>query len=238
MNSFCLQSFYLCLLSERSFPVDMLSKENTIKAIEIMGEMFPEADCELEHQNVFQLLIAVILSAQATDKSVNKVTPSLFAKYPDPQAFATAPLEEIMAAIRTIGLFRNKAKNIKACSEMLLRDFNGQVPNTREELMRLPGVGRKTADVVLSEGFQIPAIAVDTHVERIAKRLRICRQKASVLEVEETLMKKLPKSSWIAAHHRLIFFGRYHCLARSPKCDGCPLLFLCQEGKQRLQLPK
>lgn len=212
----------------------MLSKAKTVEAIEIMGEMFPDAKCELVHQNPFQLLIAVILSAQATDVSVNKATPALFAAYPTPTALAQAPLEDIQVKIKTIGLYRNKAKNIKACAQMLLDRFGGEVPETREELMQLPGVGRKTANVVLGDAFGIPAIAVDTHVERVSKRLRICKQSASVLEIEETLMKKIPKNLWVTAHHRIIFFGRYHCLARNPKCEGCPLLFLCADGQQRL----
>lgn len=212
----------------------MLSKAKTVEALEIMGEMFPDAKCELVHQNPFQLLIAVILSAQATDVSVNKATPALFAAYPTPTALAQAPLEDIQAKIKTIGLYRNKSKNIKACAQMLLDQFGGKVPETREELVLLPGVGRKTANVVLGDAFGIPAIAVDTHVERVSKRLRICKQSASVLEVEETLMKKIPKNLWVTAHHRIIFFGRYHCLARNPKCEGCPLLFLCADGQQRL----
>lgn len=212
----------------------MLSKAKTQEAIRIMGEMFPDAHGELVHRNSFELLIAVILSAQATDVGVNKATPALFAAYPTPEALAQAPLEDVMAKIKTIGLYRNKAKNIKNCAQMLLDDFDGTVPHTREELMRLPGVGRKTANVVLGDAFGVPAIAVDTHVERVSKRLRICKQSASVLEVEETLMKKLPESIWVDAHHRMIFFGRYHCLARAPKCEGCPLLYMCQDGQKRL----
>lgn len=216
----------------------MLSKEKVIEAVEIMGQMFPNAKCELNHQTSFQLLIAVILSAQATDVSVNKVTPKLFEKFPNAASLAAAPLEEIMDCIRTIGLYRNKSKNIKACSQMLIDDFNGEVPRTREELIRLPGVGRKTANVVLGDAFQIPTIAVDTHVERVSKRLRICKQDASVREVEDTLMKKLPEKMWIDAHHRIIFFGRYHCLARNPKCEVCPLLNMCADGQKRLGIKK
>lgn len=213
----------------------MISKEKTQLALQKMMEMFPEAQCELVHRNPFELLISVILSAQATDVSVNKATPELFAAYPTPEALAKAPIEDIIAKIRTIGLYRNKAKNIKACAQQLVENFNSQVPHTREELVSLPGVGRKTADVVLGDAFGIPAIAVDTHVERVTKRLRICSQSASVLQVEETLMKKIPKNQWIQSHHTLIFFGRYHCLARNPKCEVCPLLDMCQEGKTRMK---
>lgn len=216
----------------------MLNKEKTMKAIEIMQQMFPDAHGELQHKNAFELLIAVILSAQATDVSVNKVTPELFKSFPTPQALAVAPLEEIIAKIRTIGLYRNKAKNIKACAEKLLTDFNGEIPQTREELMSLPGVGRKSANVVLGDAFGVPGIAVDTHVERVSKRLRICKLNASVLEVEETLMRKIPKEIWVNAHHTMIFFGRYHCTARAPKCEICPLLEMCQDGKDRMKAKK
>lgn len=214
----------------------MLSKKKTLEAIDVMAEMFPNAEGELIHKNSFELLIAVILSAQATDVSVNKITPALFEKFPTPQAFVEAPLEEIENSIRTIGLFRNKAKHIKGCCEMLIRDFNGEVPQTIPELMKLPGVGRKTANVVAGDAFGIPAIAVDTHVERVSKRLRIVKQSASVIEVEKTLMQKIPKERWVDTHHRMIFFGRYHCLARAPKCEICPLLYLCKEGQKRLNV--
>ncbi|WP_122644990.1 endonuclease III [Enterococcus mediterraneensis] len=213
----------------------MLSKEKTREAIRLMAEMFPDAHGELVHENAFQLLIAVILSAQATDVSVNKATPGLFQAFPTPEALAEAPLEAIIDKIRTIGLYRNKAKNIKACAQMLLDDFAGEVPKTREELMRLPGVGRKTANVVMGDAFGVPAIAVDTHVERVSKRLRICKLNANVLEVEETLMRKLPEETWVDTHHTMIFFGRYHCTARAPKCESCPLLSLCQDGKERMR---
>lgn len=197
----------------------MLSKEKTMEAIEIMYEMFPNAECELKHKNPFELLIAVILSAQATDVSVNKATPGLFAAFPTPEALAAAPVEEIIAKIKTIGLYRNKAKNIKACAQQLLERFNGEVPQTRDELVSLPGVGRKTANVVMGDAFGEPAFAVDTHVERVSKRLRICKLNANVTEVEQTLMRKVPKELWVKTHHTMIFFGRYHCLARAPKCE-------------------
>lgn len=213
----------------------MLSKEKTMEAMSRMYEMFPDAVGELHSESPFQLLIAVILSAQATDVSVNKATPALFAAYPTPEALAQAPIEEIIAKIRTIGLYRNKAKNIKACAQMLLDNYGGVVPNSREELIKLPGVGRKTANVVLGEAFGVPAIAVDTHVERVTKRLRICKLSASVTEVEATLMRKIPKDLWVKSHHTLIFFGRYHCTARAPKCEICPLLDMCQDGKERLK---
>ncbi|WP_297074513.1 endonuclease III [uncultured Enterococcus sp.] len=213
----------------------MISKEKTRLVIEEMFQLFPEAHGELIAKNEFELLISVMLSAQATDVSVNKVTPALFSRFDTPEAVVEASVEEIIPYIRSIGLYRNKAKNIYACCQTLLERFNGQVPKTREELMSLAGVGRKTADVVLADAFGIPAFAVDTHVERISKRLRICRLDASVLEVEETLMKKIPEELWIKTHHTMIFFGRYHCTARSPKCETCPVLTYCQEGKVRMR---
>lgn len=214
----------------------MLSKQKTMEAIEKMYQMFPEAHGELQHSNPYELLIAVILSAQATDVSVNKATPALFEAFPTPEDLAAASVEEIIPKIKTIGLYRNKAKNIKACAQQLIENFGGQVPTTREALVSLPGVGRKTANVVLGDAFGIPAIAVDTHVERVSKRLRICKLNASVLEVEETLMRKIPEDLWVKTHHTLIFFGRYHCTARNPRCELCPLLDMCQEGKNRMKL--
>ncbi|MDB1749957.1 endonuclease III [Enterococcus avium] len=213
----------------------MLSKEKTMEALSRMYDMFPDAVGELHSDSPFQLSIAVILSAQATDVSVNKATPALFKAYPTPEALAQAPIEDIIEKIKMIGLYRNKAKNIKACAQMLLDNYDGVVPNSREELIKLPGVGRKTANVVLGDAFGVPAIAVDTHVERVTKRLRICKLNASVTEVEATLMRKIPKDLWVKSHHTLIFFGRYHCTARSPKCEICPLLDMCQEGKDRLK---
>ena len=216
----------------------MISVEKTQTALEEMYKLFPNAYGELDHDTPFQLLIAVILSAQATDVSVNKVTPSLFADFPTPETLAAAPVEVIMEKIKTIGLYRNKAKNIKQCAKQILEDFSGEIPQTREGLMSLAGVGRKTANVVLGDAFNIPAIAVDTHVERVSKRLRICRLNASVLEVEETLMRKVPKEDWVKMHHTMIFFGRYHCTARAPKCVECPLLSMCQDGKVRMREQK
>jgi endonuclease-3 len=200
-----------------------------------MGEMFPSAHCELNHSNPFELVIAVSLSAQCTDALVNKVTKELFKKYKTPQDYLDVPLEELQNDIRSIGLYRNKAKNIQSLSRLLLDKYNGEVPNDRDELIKLSGVGRKTANVVVSVAFGTPAIAVDTHVERVSKRLAICRWKDSVLEVEKTLMKKIPKEEWSITHHRMIFFGRYHCKAQNPQCESCPLLDLCREGKKRMK---
>lgn len=213
----------------------MLTKQQIRYCLDEIANMFPNAHCELVHRNPFELLIAVVLSAQCTDALVNKVTKQLFEKYKTPEDYVSVSLEELQQDIRSIGLYRNKAKNIQQLCRILLEQYNGEVPQSRDELMKLPGVGRKTANVVVSVAFGVPAIAVDTHVERVSKRLGICRWKDSVLEVEETLMRKIPKEEWSVTHHRLIFFGRYHCKAQSPKCDICPLLHLCREGKKRMK---
>ncbi|MFG6148725.1 endonuclease III [Halobacillus sp. B23F22_1] len=211
----------------------MLNKAQIRYCLNTFEEMFPEAECELTHKNSFELLIAVVLSAQATDALVNKVTPGLFEKYKTPEDYVNVPLEELEQDIRRIGLYRSKAKNIQKLSRTMLEKFNGQVPQTKAELESLAGVGRKTANVVASVAFKEPAIAVDTHVERVSKRLGICRYKDSVLEVEKRLMQKIPEEEWSDTHHRMIFFGRYHCKAKNPNCHECPLLFLCREGQKR-----
>lgn len=209
----------------------MLNKAQIRFCLDTMGEMFPDAHCELNHSNPFELVIAVALSAQCTDVLVNKVTKDLFQKYKTPEDYISVPIEELENDIRSIGLFRNKAKNIQKLSRMLIDEYGKVVPRDRDELVKLPGVGRKTANVVVSVAYDVPAIAVDTHVERVSKRLGICRWKDNVLEVEKTLMAKIPMDEWAVTHHRLIFFGRYHCKAQSPQCETCPLLELCREGK-------
>lgn len=200
--------------------------------------MFPDAECELKHANPFELVIAVLLSAQCTDVLVNKVTAELFKKYKTPEDYLAVSLEELQQDIRSIGLYRNKAKNIRKLCEVLIENYGGEVPRTKAELEKLAGVGRKTANVVASVAFNEPAIAVDTHVERVSKRLGICRWKDSVVQVEETLMRKVPIKEWSDTHHRLIFFGRYHCKARNPECPTCPLLELCREGQKRMKKEK
>lgn len=213
----------------------MLTKAKWNHFLDEMDRMFPDAHCELVHDNPFELTIATLLSAQCTDVLVNKVTKQLFQKYKTPQDYLNVSLEELQTDIRSIGLYRNKAKNIQLLCARLLNEYDGEVPATREELVTLPGVGRKTANVVLSVAFDIPAMAVDTHVERVSKRLGLCRWKDSVLEVEETIMKKTPIERWSRAHHQIIFFGRYHCKAQNPGCGSCPLLDDCREGQKRLK---
>ncbi len=213
----------------------MLTKKEIRFCLDTMGEMFPNAHCELVHSNPFELLVSVLLSAQTTDANVNRVTKSLFQKYKTPEDYLAVDVTELENDIRSIGLYRTKAKNIQKLCRTLIEEFDGEVPQTREELMKLAGVGRKTANVVLSVAFGVPAIAVDTHVERVAKRLAFCRWKDSVRQVEETLMKKIPKEEWSISHHRFIFFGRYHCKAMNPNCPECPLLEVCREGKKRMR---
>ncbi|MFB9757682.1 endonuclease III [Ectobacillus funiculus] len=213
----------------------MLTVKQIRHCLDTMGEMFPDAHCELVHSNPFELVIAVSLSAQCTDALVNKVTKDLFQKYKTPEDYLSVSLEELQNDIRSIGLYRNKAKNIQKLCQLLLAEYGGEVPRDRDELTKLPGVGRKTANVVVSVAFGVPAIAVDTHVERVSKRLGFCRWKDSVLEVEKALMKKVPMEEWSVTHHRMIFFGRYHCKAQRPQCEVCPLLEVCREGKKRMK---
>ncbi|GFH40283.1 endonuclease III [Pseudolactococcus insecticola] len=210
----------------------MLSKAKFTAVLAIIAGMFPNAHGELESDTPFQLLIATILSAQATDKGVNKATPKLFASYPDAETLAIADIADVESKIRTIGLYKTKAKNIVRTAQMLITDFGGELPHDKDLLQKLPGVGRKTANVVLGDAFGIPGIAVDTHVERVSKRLQLVKQSATVLEVEDKLMKVVPEKDWVETHHRLIFFGRYHCTARNPKCQTCPVLPYCKFGEK------
>lgn len=212
----------------------MLTKKDWQFCLEEIDKMFPDAHCELVHNNAFELVVATLLSAQCTDILVNRVTAELFKKYKTPADYLEVPIEELQQDIRSIGLYRNKAKNIQALSLMLITQFGGEVPEDRDTLTTLPGVGRKTANVVVSNAFGVPALAVDTHVERVAKRLAMNRWKDSVLAVEEKIMRWTPKERWTQTHHQLIFFGRYHCKAQKPNCPECPLLSICREGKKRM----
>ncbi|HBU80129.1 endonuclease III [Paenibacillus sp. UMB7766-LJ446] len=203
--------------------------------LDTMEAMFPDAHCELNHSNAFELTVAVLLSAQCTDETVNKVTADLFQKYTSPADYLAVPLEELEQDIRRIGLYRNKAKHIQNMCRILIEQYGGDVPQEHDQLVTLPGVGRKTANVVVSNAFGVPAIAVDTHVERVSKRLALAGWDDSVLEVEKKLMKRVPRDEWTLTHHRIIFFGRYHCKAQNPQCHICPLLDICREGKKRMK---
>ncbi|WP_225999151.1 endonuclease III [Paenibacillus sp. BJ-4] len=202
--------------------------------LDTIGTMYPDAHCELNHDNAFELTIAVLLSAQCSDQMVNKVTADLFQKYKSPEDYLAVPIEELEQDIRRIGLYRNKAKHIHNLCRILIDQYGGEIPSEHDQLVKLPGVGRKTANVVVSTAFNVPAIAVDTHVERVSKRLGFAGWDDSVLEVEKKLMKRVPRDEWSLTHHRLIFFGRYHCKAQNPQCQVCPLLDVCREGKKRM----
>jgi endonuclease-3 len=211
-----------------------MKKLTTKRFLQTLEEMFPDAHCELNHSNAFELTIAVLLSAQCTDKKVNEVTERLFKKYKTPEDYLAVPLEELQEDIKQIGLYKNKAKHIQELCRMLLEQYNGEIPDKHEELVKLPGVGRKTANVIVSTWFGVPALAVDTHVERVSKRLGLCDESATPLQVEQALMKKIPKKEWTNCHHRLIFFGRYHCKAQNPQCEACPLEDVCPARKHGL----
>ena len=192
-----------------------------------LGKVYPQALCSLDFASPFQLLIATILSAQCTDKRVNAVTGSLFGRWPTAAALAAASQAEVEAVIRSTGFFRAKAKNIRGCCQSLVERHGGEVPRTLEELVRLPGVGRKTANVVLGSGFGLPSgVVVDTHVGRISRRLGLTRH-ADAVKAERDLIAAIPKSHWIVFSHRLIEHGRTVCTARRPRCEDCPLAGLC-----------
>jgi len=201
-------------------------KNRSDKIRKLLRERYPEVNTPLSYDTPFQLMVATILSAQCTDQQVNRVTGKLFNHLKTPADFAEAPLKTIEALIRPTGFFHNKAKNIKNCSRALLQHHDGHVPQTLEDLVKLPGVGRKTANVVLGAVFNTPGIVVDTHVGRISQRLGLAANKDPV-KIEFDLMKIIPKREWSDFSLRLIFFGREICKARKPKCPGCPLNKLC-----------
>lgn len=207
--------------------IEYTSPARLNKIFAALDQLFPQATCALRHENPFQLLVATILSAQCTDERVNKVTPELFRRYPLPQDFATLKQEVLQQDIRSTGFFRNKARSIIGAATMLVGDFGAQVPRTMDELLKLPGVARKTANVVLGTAFGIPAgVVVDTHVSRIAGRLKLSKEK-SPEKIEQDLMKIVPQDRWISFAHQLIWFGRKVCQARKPFCADCPIEALC-----------
>lgn len=207
-----------------------MNKNQIKKILDILEEMYPDAECALDYGGIFQLLIAVTLSAQTTDKSVNSVTKELFERYADAIALSQAKPEEVEAIIKRIGMYRTKTKNIVEISKKLVEKFHGQVPRNYDELITLPGVGRKTANVVLSVGFGEQRIAVDTHVFRVANRMGIGQGK-DVLSTELSLMENVPKERWTKTHHGLIFHGRNCCSARTPNCEGCPVKGYCEKNQ-------
>lgn len=204
----------------------MDEQERVNAILRILAEEYPEVRSALRFDGPFQLLVAAMLSAQTTDRQVNRVTEGLFARYPTPTALAAADPEEVAAAIRGLGLYRAKSRNLVAACRVLCRDYAGEVPDRLEDLLRLPGVGRKTALVVLYNAFGLPALAVDTHVFRVARRLGLARGRTP-RRVEEELCRLIPAELWGPVHHRLIYHGRRFCRARAPRCGTCPLNAFC-----------
>ncbi|MDE6661648.1 MAG: endonuclease III [Anaeroplasmataceae bacterium] len=207
---------------------------NAVKSKEILDEIrkiIPAPKCELNYSNLFELVCAVMISSQTTDKRVNQVTPLLFQKYPTPKLLSEATFEDVFEIIKSLGFARNKAKNLISMAQTLHNVFHDEVPKTIEELQTLSGVGRKTASVVLAEGYKIPAMPVDTHLERMAIRFGYVKKGATVLEAEESYRKYIPKEEWIEAHHLLLLFGRYHCKAINPECQNCTLKKYCKVEK-------
>ena len=196
--------------------------------MQYMDEILPNASCELIYHKDYELLIAVMLSAQTTDKKVNKVTEVLFNRYPSLDALKKAPLDVIEDIIKEVGLFKNKSKNLKAIVDALIERFNRKVPSDKDELMSMPGVGNKTAEVVRAELFKIPEFPVDTHVHRISKRLGLASMGDDVVATETQLKAFFSKEKWIKLHHQFIHFGRYHCHAQNPQCGSCKLCEICK----------
>lgn len=207
------------------------------KLISYLDVLFPDARCELHYTKDYELLIATVLSAQCTDKRVNMVTKELFIKY-DIFSLANASLHDIEVIIRPVGTYTKKAMYLKTIAEKLVNDYEGKVPNNREYLEKLPGVGRKTCNVVLSNIYEVPAIAVDTHVERVSKRLGLAKDSDNVSIVEKKLMKKFPKDKWSRLHHQMVLFGRYKCKSISPSCEDCVLQGNCKYYKKYKKIDK
>ena len=204
---------------------------NITPLLDYLDELFPSVGCELLYTKDYELVIAVMLSAQTTDKSVNNVTRVLFNKYKTLDELNNASIDDIEQTIKQIGLYKNKAKNLKGIVKDLIERFNYQVPSNKEELMTLPGVGNKTAGVIRAEIFKIPDLPVDTHILRIAKRLKIAKKDDKPIDVEKKLKRLIPEDRWIRSHHQLIHFGRYFCTARSPRCVECKIRDMCSNKK-------
>ena len=210
----------------------MKTKKQAARIVELLEEEYPLAECGLDSESAWQLLVSVRLSAQCTDARVNIVTAELYKKYPTLEAFATAELSDMEEAVKPTGFYHNKAKNLIACARRLIDDFDGEVPSSIEELTSLPGVGRKTANVIRGNIYNIDSIVVDTHVGRISRRLGLTK-KTDPTEVEYELMKALPQDHWILYNLQIIAFGREICTARSPKCELCPLFDICRSKDKK-----
>lgn len=209
-----------------------MNKKDVVKIVEILKDTYPDAKCSLDFTTPFEMLIAVILSAQCTDERVNKTTPALFAKYSTPKDFSNMDIEELENYIHPCGFYKNKAKNIKETARIITEKYNGKVPETMEELMALPGVGRKTANVVMLEAFNKPqGIAVDTHCKRISNKIGFSNEKEPE-KIEQDLLKIIPKEYYKDVNHLLIWHGRNICVARNSKCDVCPINKYCKEYKK------
>lgn len=208
-----------------------MKKKDILTVIEELSKLYPNPTTELLHRNPFELVVATLLSAQCTDKRVNMVTPALFARCPDPKSLSEIPLDELKNIIKSINFFQNKARHLIGLGQMLCEEFDGIVPQDRESLERLPGVGRKTANVVLANAFGIPALAVDTHVHRVTNRLGMVKEKEPLM-TEQALMKILPEEVWIDAHHYFILHGRKVCDAKKPKCIECTVRSYCAYYKK------
>ncbi len=209
----------------------MSKKKKAVEILSVLKKLYPNATCSLDYETPVQLLVATILSAQCTDERVNKVTPNLFAQFPDAQSLAYADRETIEILVRSTGFFRNKAKNIQGACLKIMEDYNGEVPKTMTELLTLPGVARKTANVVLAHGFGIiEGVTVDTHVKRLSNRLGLTKNSQPV-QIEKDLMKLLPKVEWENFSISIIYHGRAVCNARKPQCDVCSLAYLCPSKK-------
>ena len=206
----------------------------TNRILDYLNELFPDPKCELNYNTDYELLIAIVLSAQSTDKRVNSVTPIIFSKYKNLEELSKANLSDLEDIIRPVGSFRKKSEYVKAIAYRLINEFDGAVPKERDILTTFPGVGRKTANVFLSEYYNFPNIGVDTHVERVSKRLKLAYLNDDVLKVEQKLMKKFPKSSWAKLHLQMVLFGRYYCKAIKPECSNCKLKDICREKKKNL----
>lgn len=211
-----------------------MKKSDVIKVIQILKEYYPDATCSLDFETPFQMVVAVMLSAQCTDERVNKTTPKLFEKYGTPEAIAKMRLSELEKIIHPCGFYKNKAKNVKATAEMILNDFNGEVPENMDDLMKLPGVGRKSANVVMLEAFNNPqGIAVDTHAKRIANKLGLSKN-SDPEKIEQDLLKCIPKEYYYDANHLLVWHGRKTCIARKPKCNECPVCNYCKNRENTI----
>ena len=206
----------------------MLNKVQFIEISQYLDSLFPNAKCELFYSQDYELVIAVMLSAQTTDKAVNNVTNNLFKKYPTLKSLVDADIKDIENEIKSLGLYKNKAANIKGIAETLYYDFNSILPSDKNELQKLPGIGNKSAGVIRCEVFNIPDLPVDTHIIRISNRLGIANSKDEPIDIERKLKKIIPEEQWIKSHHQLIHFGRYFCTARNPKCDECKIKKYCK----------